>query len=220
MASGPSNLAVFDLDGTLSFHDTFVVFLAGYLRRHPARWRGAPGAVLSLAGYLVGMHDRGMLKSRLIRAFMGGASHQDIESWSQEFSLQLMDRGMRREALAALQEHRRRGDYLILLSASPDLYVPEIGRLLGMHRVICTRIRYEAGRLDGGLLTPNRRGREKLRCLESLREEFPDASISAYGNASSDLAHLAAADHPMLVNAGARARHRASRLGIPVGSWS
>ncbi len=220
MSAGPASLAVFDLDGTLSFRDTFAAFVAGYLRRHPARLIGTPGAALALAAWCVGVLDRGQLKSRLIRAFMGGDSRQDIEHWSRAFSSQLVDHGMRPEALEALQAHRQRGDCLILLSASPDLYVPEIGRLLGMHRVICTRIRFEGDRLQGGLLTLNRRGREKLRCLEALREEFPDASISAYGNAASDLAHLAAADHPMLVNGRLCARRRAVRIGIRVGDWN
>ena len=134
MSAGPASLAVFDLDGTLSFRDTFAAFVAGYLRRHPARLIGTPGAALALAAWCVGVLDRGQLKSRLIRAFMGGDSRQDIEHWSRAFSSQLVDHGMRPEALEALQAHRQRGDCLILLSASPDLYVPEIGRLLGMHR--------------------------------------------------------------------------------------
>ena len=46
-----------------------------------------------------------------------------------------------RDALAALQVHRAAGDHLVLLSASPDLYVPLIGRLLGFERTLCTEIR-------------------------------------------------------------------------------
>lgn len=220
MTAGPLKLAVFDLDGTLSRRDTFASYMAGFLRRHPARLRGVPGALAAVAGYCLGILDRGSLKSRIIRAFMGGELRREIEVWSHEFSTRLMDHGMRREALAVLQGHRQEGDYLILLSASPDLYVPEIGRLLGVDRVICTRIRFEGDRLDGGLLSPNRRGAEKLRCLEALRKEFPDASISAYGNAASDIEHLAAADRPMLVNAGTRLRRKATLLGIRVGAWN
>jgi hypothetical protein len=64
-ASG-GQVALFDLDGTLTFHDTLMPFLLGYMGRHPARlaatWRLAP----ALAGYAVA-RDRGLLKSRVIR---------------------------------------------------------------------------------------------------------------------------------------------------------
>ena len=45
MTSPPSNdprrwVAVFDLDGTLTWHDTLMPFLASFLRRHPGRWFG------------------------------------------------------------------------------------------------------------------------------------------------------------------------------------
>ncbi len=33
-------VAVFDLDGTLTFHDTLMQFLASFLRRHPRRCLG------------------------------------------------------------------------------------------------------------------------------------------------------------------------------------
>jgi hypothetical protein len=32
-------IAVFDLDGTITRHDTFVPYLRGWLRRYPERWR-------------------------------------------------------------------------------------------------------------------------------------------------------------------------------------
>jgi len=216
MASG---VALFDLDGTLTFHDTFAGFIGGFLRRHPARLRNTwrlPGA---LAAYGFGGRDRGLLKSRIIRAVLGGERRQEIDGWAAQFAARVLAYGMRHEALTVLRRHRQQGDLLVLLSASPDLYVPEIGRLLGMDRVICTEIRYEGDRLDGALLTPNRRGVEKLRCLEALRGEFPVARFSAYGNAASDLPHLAAADSPLLVNANGRARRQAAKIGVPVGDW-
>ncbi|MBS0613630.1 MAG: HAD-IB family hydrolase [Proteobacteria bacterium] len=214
-----TGVAIFDLDGTLTFRDTFAGFIGGFLRRHPARlWNlwPLPGA---LAAYGFGGRDRGLLKSRIIRAVLRGERRQEIEGWAAQFAAQVLAYGMRREALAVLRRHRQQGDLLVLLSASPDLYVPEIGRRLGTDRVICTQIRYEGDRLEGGLVTPNRRGVEKLRCLEALRGEFPAARFSAYGNATSDLAHLAAADSPLLVNANSRARRQAAKLGVAVGDW-
>jgi hypothetical protein len=111
----------------------------------------------------------------------------------------------RPSALAAVEAHRAAGGHLILLSASPDLYVPRIGQLLGFERTLCTEVQWrhvaaEEDRLDGALRTPNRRGEEKSRCLAWLRTEYPNLPVVAYGNSQSDIPHLREADRAVLVN--------------------
>lgn len=216
----PATLALFDLDGTLTWHDTLAPFLAGYTLRHPTRllrlWRLAP----ALAAYALS-RDRGRLKSKVIRAFMGGDSRDSIDAWAERFARSLAARGMfRPAALAALDGHRAAGDHLVLLSASPDLYVPRIARLLGFERTLCTELLWRGNRLDGGLKTANRRGEEKLRCLAALRVEYPEVRIIAYGNSASDLAHLRRADRALLVNGNAAARRRAAQAGIGTADWT
>jgi phosphatidylglycerophosphatase C len=213
-------VALFDLDGTLTHRDTLLPFLAGYVARHPARllrlWRLVP-AVL---GYALGGRDRGLLKSRAIRAAMAGDARIPIERWAERFVAELKPRGaFRATGLAVLEAHRSAGDRLVLLSASPDLYVPLIGRLLGFERTVCTEIRWNGDRLDGALRTPNRQGAEKVRCLEQLREHYTHAAVTAYGNSLSDIPHLALAERALLVNGNAAARRGAARAGIPTGEW-
>jgi phosphatidylglycerophosphatase C len=223
LAPAPANapaVALFDLDGTLTWRDTLLPFLMGYLGRHPARalrtWR-LPGAV---AAFVAGGRDRGLLKSRAIRAVMGGESRAAIDAWAERFVHDLPRAGFRPAALAVLEAHRRAGDHLVLLSASPDLYVPRIGRLLGFERTICTEVRWQGESLDGGLATPNRRGEEKCRCLAALRLAYPGAAITAYGNSASDLPHMMQAERALLVNAGAAARRRAAVHGIATADWA
>ncbi len=217
-------LAVFDLDGTLTWHDTLLSFLAGYVGRTPAKlwrlWR-LPGALLS---YLLGGFDRGLLKSRVIKMVMEGDPRSAIGAWADVFVQSMQARGLfRQAALTILESHRRAGDRLILMSASPDLYVPRIGRLLGFELTLCTEIAWRAAtpedRLDGALESPNLRGEEKLHCLQWLRTQYPGSPIFAYGNSASDLAHLKTVERPMLVNGTRRARHEAGRLRIPIGAW-
>jgi HAD superfamily phosphoserine phosphatase-like hydrolase len=169
--------------------------------------------------YVAGGHDRGQLKSELLRAYLGGAERGPVDAWSAEFAASLRDSDCLPGAIAAIALHRAAGDRLVLLSASPDLYVPRIGERLGFAETICTGIAWRDGRLDGSLTTPNRRGEEKRRCLEALRERHPRAHIAAYANSASDIAHLAAADAPLLVNGATRARRRARARGIPVADW-
>jgi phosphatidylglycerophosphatase C len=217
---GPQ-LAVFDLDGTLTWADTLLPFLAGYLRQHPVRlvrlWR-LPAAV---AAYVFGGGDRGLLKGRLIAMVIGGESRQNVELYADRFVASMPRRGaFRPAALAVLAAHRRAGDRLVLLSASPDLYVPRIAALLGFDECVCTEVIWRGDRLDGALKTANRRGEEKRRCVMTLRAAHPGLPIAAYGNSDSDLPHLAEVDRPLLVNANTAARRHAAALGVPVDEWS
>jgi phosphatidylglycerophosphatase C len=171
-------------------------------------------------GYAFGGRDRGLLKSRAIRAVMAGDARTLVAGWAEQFVADLKPRGAFRAAgLDVLEAHRGAGDRLVLLSASPDLYVPLIGRLLGFERTVCTEIRWNGERLDGVLQTANRHGAEKVRCLERLRADYPHAPVTAYGNSLSDIPHLALVERALLVNGNAAARRGAARAGIPTGEW-
>ncbi len=211
-------IAVFDLDGTLTRHDTLVPYLGAALGRRPGRawrlWR-APAAILDFAV----RRDHGRLKSRLIRALLGGLSRSDIADLTRRFLDRHWARLFHPAALAALEAHGRAGDYLVILSASTDNYVPEIGARLGVNEVICTELVWAGDYLDGALATPNRRGPEKTRCIEELRARHPGARIAAYGNAGSDIDHLARVEAGVLVNGSREARHLAASVGLPTLDW-
>jgi phosphatidylglycerophosphatase C len=229
---GTPCIALFDLDGTLTWGDTLMIFLAGYLLRHPLRCLRLWRLPLVVFDYAFRTRDRGVLKGGVIRTVMGGDSRARIDAWADSFVAGLHARGaFRPAALRVLEEHRAAGDQLVLLSASPDLYVPRIGRLLGFDRTICTGIRWQrstadsdrdspADRLDGALATPNRRGEEKSSCLAWLRSQLPGMPVMAYGNSASDLPHMKLADGALLVNAAGAARRQAATLGLTVASWS
>lgn len=213
-------VALFDLDGTLTWHDTLLPFLLGFLRRRPHKalklWR----LPFVLARYWQD-RDRGTLKSSVIRMIMGGERRELLDAWARTFVEELKPKQRFRPlALAVLEAHRAAGDHLILLSASPDLYVPLIGRLLGFERTLCTELQWQGDRLDGRLKTANRRGEEKLVCLTWLREQYRNLPIIAYGNSASDVDHLREADRALLVNGDNAARRLAARWNIAVSNWS
>jgi len=210
-------IAVFDLDGTITRHDTFLPYLRGWLRRHPRRGFSVR-ALAALLGYLLN-RDRGRLKSDLIRAGMSGATRDAVRAWTAEFVADLGDRELYPRSLATIGLHRAAGDRLVLLSASVDLYVPDIGRRYGFDETICTEVAWRDGRLDGTLVTANRRAAEKRRCVEAIRSRFPGARLAAYGNARSDFDHLAVVDEPVLVNAGRPLRREAEKRGFRTEDW-
>ena len=219
-AGTPPAVAVFDLDGTLTYHDTFVPWLLGFVARHPARWWRLLAFLPIGVAVLCGIRDRGRLKSWLLRAFAGGVDSAVLDRWSAEHVQHVVSSQLRPGAVATLRAHQANGDHVILLSASVDAYVPRIGSLLGVNETICTGVRWRVdGRLDGHLTTANRQGEEKAVVLRSLRERFPGRVFAAYGNTKGDLPHLRLVEKPLLVNGNAGARRRAEALGIPTDEW-
>ena len=210
---------MFDLDGTLTRHDTLLPYVAGFLARHPLRAVRLAGVLPELARYACGRADRGALKGSLIQAVLGGVSRSGIEEWTAQFVSRVVRHGMFGDARAALERHRRHGDRLVLLSASTDLYVPALAAALGFAEALCTGVQWRGSRLVGRLSTPNRRGAEKARCLQALRARYPGVAITAYANAASDLEHLRLADHGVLVNGTRRARRLAARANISCVRW-
>ena len=210
-------VAVFDLDGTITRHDTLWPYLRGWAQLHPRPgfWPRVVAALIPFAADL----DRGQLKSRLIRIAMGGAGRSDVRAWSAAYVAALGEAELCPGALAQIAQHRAAGDRLVLLSASVDLYVPEIGRRFAFDEAICTQVAWAGDQLDGALASENRRAGEKRRCVESLRTRHPGAWFVAYGNARSDFDHFAVADEAILVNAGPGLRREAASRGYSVAEW-
>jgi phosphatidylglycerophosphatase C len=212
-------LVVFDLDGTISRHDTLLAYLTGFLRHNWARWPRVLGSVPALLGFITGIRDRGQLKAALMRATLGGCSRQVIDAWTARYVTQLVERGLFADALTAIAKHRRSADTLVLMSASPDLYVPEIARRLGFAETICTGVRWRGEYLDGGLSSANCQGAEKARRFVALRSRHPQHLTVAYGNSASDFDHLKLADEAWLVNASSQLRRAGERANFHCVTW-
>jgi HAD superfamily hydrolase (TIGR01490 family) len=213
------NLAVFDLDGTITRHDTLWPFLLGYLWRRP--WR-VPRMLLAVPAALrfAFQGDRGDIKGALIHAALGGLMRPRLERWAELYVARVLCRDLFAEALAAIATHRRQGDRLLLMSASTDLYVPRIGAALGFDETICTKVRWrQDGRLDGHLASANCRGEEKLRCLQALVARERPECVYAYADSGSDLPHLQWVQRGFLINA-SRATLRRAAAGIQSLHWS
>jgi phosphatidylglycerophosphatase C len=213
-------LAVFDLDGTVTRRDTLLPYVTGYLNRQ--RWWGWPGmlrVVPTVARYALGKADPGQLKASFIKSTLAGATRSELSAWTEKFVRVLLEEGLFGEARSKISAHREAGDRLVLMSASTDLYVPAVARSLGFHEVTCTAVRWDGERLRGDLATPNCRGPEKTRCLKELQQRYPDLPSVAYGNARSDIDHLQAATRGVLVNGSATARQMAAGVGVACVTW-
>lgn len=217
--SRPQRLAVFDLDGTLTRRDTFVPFVLGLLARHPARWPRVPLLLIPAIGYLLGSVDRGALKGAILHDLFNGLPRSAVASWAEQYAARVVPQRMFAPAVQAFRAHLSAGDHVVVLSASPDLFVPAIARLLGASEVICTQIRWQSDRLDGRLAGPNRRDHEKARVLQDLRTRMPGLPVTAYGNSSPDLIHLERCEQGIYVNAPPTLAAELTQRGLTCVQW-
>ncbi len=183
---------------------------SGYLARHPWRALRLVVAIPATLRFCVA-RDRGTLKGAFIHAALGGARRDSLQHWTQRFVTQLLAQGLYPQGLQAVAQHRAQGDRLLLMSASPDLYVPEIATRLGFDAVECSTVRWRGEQLDGRLQGENCRGEEKRRRLAALIARDSPARLSAYGNSDSDFSHMQLADEAWLVN-----MRGSERLKLPV----
>ena len=212
-------IAIFDLDGTITHRDTLFPLVLRHLARRPWQLLRLLGVLPALLRFAFD-RDRGALKQSLLRMTLRGARRADIEDLAREFVRDKIAHDCFRDALATIRRHRDAGHYLVLLSASVDFYVPEFGRQLDFDQAISTEVRWQDERLDGTLISANRRGEEKARCVRALLAERSDDESFAYANSASDLPHLRLVEHGQLVNGSLAARRAAAELGVSCVDWT
>jgi phosphatidylglycerophosphatase C len=212
-------LVFFDLDGTISRRDTLFGYVAGFARRHPLRMPRFMAALPALIGYALGVRDRGYLKGALLHAVMGGALRRDVQAWTDEYVPMLIERGIFDEARAAIRKHRDAGDHLVLMTATVDLYVPELAQALRFDAYLCSHVTWSEDRLEGWLASPNMRDEEKAAALRRTVAKFPGRRLVGYGNSTPDLPHLKLVDQAYLVNASKSVRKAASGLPVEFKYW-
>jgi phosphatidylglycerophosphatase C len=200
-------VAAFDVDGTLTRRDTLLPFLrelCGSVRVALAAAREAP----SLLGATRGLVSRDDAKTKLLQRLLAGRDAAAVGAAGGDYGERVARSKITTVMLARVRHHQSSGHRVVLASASPDVYIAELGRRIGADAVICTRLEAGAdgrltGRLDGG----NCRAAEKARRVrEWVDAEAPGAELWAYGDSASDDPMLALATHPVRVRRGALRR--------------
>lgn len=187
-------VAAFDFDGTLSRRDSLVPFLRS-LCGAPALVRVVLSRLPVILAAGAGWVSRGRAKEALLRGLIAGRRVEEVEPVAERFARHLLGSGMWRPALERLEWHRRRGDQVVIVSASPALYLAPLGRALGVDAVLATGLQVDsAGRLTGRLEGGNVRGPAKVDRLDAWLGGDP-AEVWAYGDSGGDRQLLARADH-------------------------
>ncbi|HTT58584.1 MAG TPA: HAD-IB family hydrolase [Acidimicrobiales bacterium] len=203
-------IAAFDLDGTLSNGGSVFKWLR-FLRGDRATYIASASLALPL---LVGAIRSGRwadrAKERLFHKLLAGLDLTEVRDRSRIFAVEHFERHGRQSMLSRLRWHLQQGHSVVLVSASPQIYVDMVAEMLETAGGLGTRLAVDArGRLTGSYLGQNCRGKEKMRRLaEWIEETHPHVTpiVYAYGNSRGDRRMLGAATFPFNVG-------RLGRLG-------
>ncbi|WP_236489475.1 HAD-IB family hydrolase, partial [Pseudomonas sp. PA-1-6G] len=169
LEAGPADakvLSVFDFDGTLTHHDSFVPFLKFAFGPGEFYGRMVKLAVPGLR-FLVRQISRDELKAQLIRTFMTGVEKAWVEQQAQEYCQARWSKLMRPSGLQSVADEVKSGAVVTLCSASPALVLQPFADRLGI-RLIGTELEVVDGVLTGKLTGNNCRCENKVLRLEAV----------------------------------------------------
>lgn len=195
MSDTSENLALFDFDGTLYKYDSLLSFCIYYYQQKPFRiWR----VTMQVYAWILWKSKRintSTFKSKFI-CFIARDSAKEVQRMATQF-WENKD-AFNEELMLALRSCQADELCVVVVSASPDLFILPACEKLGIPYVISTTLRIHN---DGYTLGPNCRGSEKI---IRLREVFPTQRIvKAYSDNNDDLPLLHAAENGYIVKNGA-----------------
>jgi HAD superfamily hydrolase (TIGR01490 family) len=204
-----TNAAIFDLDGTLFTGHTWEGIMR-YLRRRQRnrRWLLLLMATHVPLGYLagIGLGDRGKMRTAWAR-HMSWSLRGMTEEEAQEAFVWVADVYaaplFRSDVVGLLEEHRDRGDRVVLLSGTFEPLLEIIADRVGADAAIGTRLAVRDGVYTGGTVEPTCQGEAKVERLEEYLEgpgrDVDLSQSTAYADSIFDLPVLEVAGQPVAV---------------------
>jgi HAD superfamily hydrolase (TIGR01490 family) len=186
-------VAVFDFDGTLTRRDSLLPFLWQIAGPWMFIWN-ATVLLPTLLQYAVGILENGPAKERVLGQFLVGKPVEDIRAVAGSFAEETIPTLLDPEAIRRLRWHQEQDHGVILVTASPELYVRQWAETEGFDDVIGTCLETKDGVFTGQFAAPNCHGPEKTRRLEAEGPDLRGATIYAYGNSRGDRELLDMAD--------------------------
>jgi HAD superfamily hydrolase (TIGR01490 family) len=185
-------IIAFDVDGTLTWTDSFTLFL-----RFIAGRRGFFVRLLRLLpvllAYRLGVLSRDRAKNLVLSAFLKGLYADRFQHICDDYARVAYPIIVRADALAALNRHLGEQAHVALVSASLEGYLSAWAKALNVSHVLATKVQIQDDQLTGAMAGPNCRGEQKLARIKAC---FADAPLmTAYGDSPGDYAMLGASQN-------------------------
>jgi phosphatidylglycerophosphatase C len=186
------DLALFDFDGTITIKGTYPGFVSFAVRPR----RKIVGGII-LSPLIVGYGGR-VVSDRAIRKAMSrigfwGEEPDRVRRLGERYAEEVLPSLIRPAAHERIAWHKARGDLVVVVSASLDVYVGPWCRTLGLD-VICTQLEASGGRLTGRYLRSDCCGEAKATRIRERYALRDYGTIYAYGDTEEDRQMLEMAD--------------------------
>jgi len=221
------NIAIYDLDKTITRRPTFTRFLLYHAQRTaPFRLAGLPIWIMALIGYRIGLYGRKPLKQFGISMFMGRNLDADIlTKIVADFVAEAVLTDIQPGAAKSIENDRSQNKKMVIATAAPAFYAHEIGELMGFDAVVATRHKLRPdGRTRHLIDGENCYGPEKLKMVrtwfdaQGLKRE--DCHISVYSDHASDAPLMDWADAAYMVNPSEKLRRLAAQKNWQIRDFS
>jgi phosphatidylglycerophosphatase C len=221
------NIAIYDLDKTITRRPTFTHFLLFYARRTaPFRLVVLPIWIMALIGYRIGLYGRKPLKQFGISMFMGlNLDAATLAKVVADFVSDAVLPDIQPGAAKSIEKDRSKNQKLLIATAAPAFYADKIGELMGFDAVVATRHRLRSdGRICHFIDGENCYGTEKLKMVrawfdaQGIKRE--NCKISVYSDHASDAPLMDWADAAYLVNPSEKLRQLAAQKNWQVRDFS
>lgn len=187
-------LALFDFDGTLTTHDTLLEIIK-FQKGKGAFYLGFAVLLPVLILYKLKLIRNWRAKEMMLTYFFGDNSSNDFQRRCDDFIKNRLPQLLREEAVLKLEQHLKKNDRVIVVSASAYNWVEGWCKEKNIE-LIATRLQIKNNTITGKLDSLNCYGPEKASRIKShltLNEYTP---IYAYGDSRGDKEMLALADQP------------------------
>ena len=222
-----SDLAIYDMDRTITKHATYTPFLLHCaIRRAPWRLLFLPLVMLSMLAYVGRLIDRARLKEINHRLLLGAHIHpRDLKPLVDSFAERQAATNVRPGAREALARDKAEGRRLVLATASYRLYAEAIAEQLGFDDVIGTgSIIGLDERVHAKIAGDNCYGPAKLRMISEWVEKSElkgaHGHVRFYSDHVSDQPAFEWADEAVAVNPHGRLRRLAQKRGWQIADWT
>jgi HAD superfamily hydrolase (TIGR01490 family) len=221
-----SDLAVYDLDRTITKRPTYTAFLIHCaFRRQQWRLLFVPVVVVAMLAYALGLFDRGRLKEICQALLIGRRIHaRKLKPLAESFADSTVRGNLRPGARRAIERDREQRRRLVLATASYRLYAEAIAERLGFDDVIATgSVIGLDDRVHARIAGKNCYGEEKMRMIADWVEKSglrgKHGHVRFYSDHASDEPAFSWSDEPVAVNPHARLARLAASRGWAVEDW-
>lgn len=212
--------AFFDLDKTIVAKSSTLAFIrplheAGLLKRRTMLKAAVAQAVYRTMGADQKQLDR--VRDQLTTLTKGWKASR-VRQLVQETVDEIISPIVYAEALVLMDDHRREGREVVIVSTAPEEVVRPLARYLGVDHVIATRSAVDEEGRYAGELAFYATGPGKAEAIGGLARQWnlDLEQCFAYSDSATDLPILEAVGHPVAVNPDRELRDVAEERGWPV----